>query len=56
MTDMVRPFIDNVIITLEPGNHEESVSPRVANYINQLQRENARLREVVARDIAESPK
>lgn len=40
--------IDNVVIAIEPGNHEESVSPRVANYINQLQRENARLRAVVA--------
>jgi hypothetical protein len=54
MSDIVRPWIDNVIIVIEPGNHEESVSPRVANYIGQLQRENARLRAVVARELPES--
>jgi hypothetical protein len=51
--------IDNVVICIEPGNHEESVSPRVANYIGQLQRENARLRKelcAVARELPESPK
>jgi hypothetical protein len=45
MSDMVRT-LDDVVISIEPGDHQFPVAPMVANYISQLQRENTKYRDL----------